>query len=57
MSGSGTSDDGAWYFHFAQNEATPTQSYFILCNELPSKLVFGVMNGQPQYVVNGFEVK
>jgi hypothetical protein len=57
MSGSGTSDDGLWYFHFAQNEATPTQSYFIFCNELPSTLVFGVMNGQPQYVVNGFEIK
>jgi hypothetical protein len=52
--GTGTSDDGAWYFHFAQNEATPTQSYFILCNVLPSKLVFGVMNGQPQYMVNSF---
>lgn len=52
MSGTGTSDDGTWYFCFAQNEATPTQSYFIFCDELPSKLVFGVMNGQPQYTVN-----
>jgi hypothetical protein len=52
--GTGTSDDGAWHFLFAQNEATPTQSYFISCNELPSKLVFGVMNGQPQYTVNSF---
>ncbi len=50
--GSGTSDDGNWYFVFAQNEATPTQSYFIFCKELPSKLVFGIMNGQPQYIIN-----
>jgi hypothetical protein len=55
--GSGTSDDGVWHFRFAQNEATPTQSYFILCNELPSKLVFGVKNGQPQYMVERFEIK
>jgi hypothetical protein len=52
--GTGTSNDGIWYFLFAQNEATPTQSYFINCNELPTKLVFGVMNGQPQYTVNSF---
>jgi hypothetical protein len=51
--GTGTSDDGVWHFLFAQNEATPTQSYFIGCNELPSKLVFGVLNGQPQYTVEG----
>lgn len=52
--GTGTSNDGVWYFLFAQNEATPTQSYFIFCHELPSRLVFGVMNSQPQYMVNCF---
>jgi hypothetical protein len=52
--GNGTSNDSAWYFLFAQNEATPTQSYFIFCNELPSKLVFGVMDGQPQYMVKSY---
>jgi len=52
--GTGTSDNGDWHFMFAQNEATPTQSYFVFCNELPSKLVFGVMNGQPQYLVDRF---
>lgn len=57
MSGSGISDGDTWYFHFAQNEATPTQSYFIFCNELPTRLVCGVMDGQPQYIVDSFEVK
>jgi hypothetical protein len=49
-SGSGTSDDAAWWFMFAGNEATPTQSYFIFCDRLPSRFVFGVYRGQPQYV-------
>lgn len=49
--GSGPSDDQNWWLMFAQNEATPTQSYFIHCKQLPSKLLFGVNGGQPQYVV------
>jgi hypothetical protein len=54
MSAEGVSDDGAWYVMVAQNEATPTQSYYINCEILPSKLVFGVNNGQPQYMVDKF---
>lgn len=49
--GQGPSDDNNWWMMFAQNEATPTQSYFMHCSELPSQLAFGVHNGQPQYVV------
>lgn len=45
------STDGLWWMVFAQNEATPTQSYYVSCNKLPSKLLFGVLNGQPQYLV------
>ncbi len=41
--------DGAWWVKSAGDEATPTQSYFVLCEELPSTLVFGVWNGSPQY--------
>jgi hypothetical protein len=48
-SGDGPSDDGAWWIMFAQNEATPTQSYFIGISLLPSSLFFGVHNGSPQY--------
>ena len=49
--GEGTSDDGKWFYITAGNEATPTQSYYIFCYELPSKLVFGVENSKPQYTV------
>jgi hypothetical protein len=49
--GSGPSNDGAWFLFYAQNEATPTQSYFIFCTELPSAIAFGVMNGGPQFTV------
>lgn len=54
MSGTAESEDGVWYFMFAQNEATPTQSYYISCDNLPSQLVFGVNGGQPQYLVDKF---
>ncbi len=46
-----TSDDGGWWIKFAANEATPTQSYYIFCRELPSILIFGVKDGAPQYRV------
>lgn len=49
--GAGNTPDGQWAFAFAANEATPTQSYFIFCDELPSKLLFGV-NGGTQFVVD-----
>ncbi len=45
------STDGEWYVMTAGNEATPTQSYFISCRNLPSKLIFGVEKGQPQYLI------
>jgi hypothetical protein len=44
----GTCDE--WTFCSAQNEATPTMSYYLLCMERPSKLLFGVYEGT-QYVV------
>jgi hypothetical protein len=45
-----TSDDGQWWIMYAQNEATPTQSYFLFVNKLPTQIAFGVHNGQPQYL-------
>lgn len=50
--GSEPSEDGNWWLMFAGNEATPTQSYYIHCNQLPSKLLFGVNGSQPQYIVS-----
>lgn len=51
MTGNCVSEDGNWWMLFARDEATPTQSYYILCDILPCELVFGVHNGQPQYLV------
>jgi TIR domain-containing protein len=47
----GVTDDGQWYFTHAGDEATPTQSYYIFCKEIPTKLVFGTLNGQ-QYILD-----
>jgi len=49
LTGEAMSDDGRWWLLFAANEATPTQSYYIFCNKLPSVLIFGVDGGSPQY--------
>jgi hypothetical protein len=51
MYGSGESNDKKAYGMYAQNEATPTQSYYISCQKLPSKLFFGVYGGLPQFEV------
>jgi hypothetical protein len=40
-----------WAICSAQNEATPTMSYYLFCKELPSKVLFGIYNGI-QYVQN-----
>ena len=57
MSGDGPSSDGKWWIEFAGDEATPTQSYYLLCQSLPSELVFGVSNGQLQYRVKTSEIR
>ena len=49
MTGSCLSDNGRYWIMFAGNEATPTMSYYVGCNTMPSQLVFGVNNGQPQF--------
>lgn len=48
--GTGEGTSGDWAFYFAQNEATPTMSYYIFCSELPSKLLFG-SDGGVQYTI------
>lgn len=47
---SGTTADGVWSFISSAAEATPTQSYYLLCDEMPTRILFGVFNGQPQFV-------
>jgi len=52
MTATGTSTDGDWWIMSAQDEATPTQSYFLLCTSMPSKIMFGVRDSQPQYLIS-----
>ena len=41
-----------WFGMAADNEATPTQSYYLHCNQLPSRVLFGVnTDAKRQYVV------
>jgi len=54
--GEAPSSNDAWWVMFAQNEATPTQSYFIHCNELPSRLAFGINGGRQQYIVGDLQL-
>jgi len=44
--------DGEWWIMFSNDEASPTQSYFVFCKGVPSRLVFGQRGDQgPQYSV------
>jgi hypothetical protein len=54
--GEAPSSNDAWWVMFAHNEATPTQSYYIQCNELPSRLAFGVKGGQPQFIIDDLQL-
>lgn len=49
--GESESNNQRWWRVYAGNEATPTQSYYIFCKELPSILIFGVEGGAIQYQV------
>ncbi|MGE5809769.1 MAG: toll/interleukin-1 receptor domain-containing protein [Nitrospirota bacterium] len=49
--GEAPSSNDTWWVMYAQNEATPMQSYYIHCIELPSRLAFGVNGGRPQFTV------
>lgn len=52
MQGSRRGPDPAnqWWVTGADNQASPTMSFYINCDRLPSKLVFGVYGGQ-QFIV------
>lgn len=49
--GDGASSDNRWWMIVAGNQATPTQSYYVWCEELPRELLFGVKGGSLQYHV------
>jgi len=52
MSGEGPSVDNSLWIVGASNQSTPTESYYIWCETLPTALVFGVNGRQPQYAVD-----
>jgi hypothetical protein len=54
--GEAPSSNDAWWVMFAENEATPMQSYYIKCDELPSRLAFGVNGGQPQFIIGDLQL-
>ncbi len=41
LSGEGTTKDSQWHFIKSGNQATPTQSFYLFCGELPSRIAFG----------------
>lgn len=41
-----------WWLMFASNEVSPTNSIFLMCDILPSKICFGVHDGDDQYLVD-----
>lgn len=49
--GDGPSPDNSMWLMHAGNQSTPTESYYIWCKQLPSKLVFGVNGRPPQFTV------
>jgi hypothetical protein len=50
--GSEKSSDGNLWMMAAGNQATPNDSYYIWCKELPTSLMFGVSGRSPQYHVS-----
>lgn len=52
--GETTTEDGLWWGRITQDSATPIQSYFLFCDVLPTKLMFGVFGppGSPLYQVD-----
>jgi len=51
MVGEGLSADGASWIMYAENEATPTLSYYLFCRQLPSRIEFGPSDGGERFSV------
>jgi hypothetical protein len=56
MGGEGMSNDKKWFMLTSQTEGTPTQSFYLFCKMIPSKIYFGVFNGHPQYQIKTIEI-
>lgn len=50
--GEGFTNDGKWNFVYSGNEASPTQSYYLFCKQLPPSILFGVYGSSTQYILN-----
>ena len=49
--GDGPSPDNSMWVMYAGNQSTPTESYYIWCRHLPTKLIFGVSGRLPQFTL------
>jgi len=47
---SSPSEDGKFWLEIANHEATPTMSFYVQCEQLPSQLLFGTLGG-PVYIL------
>ena len=45
------SPDGQWWILAIDNLVTPSQSCFLFCNTLPTKIAFGILDGKTEFVV------
>ena len=43
---------GIWWICSAQDEATPTQSYYLFCDRLPSQIIFGELDSERQFTID-----
>ena len=50
--GSCESADGQYWLEYCSNSVSPSESCYMRCRTRPSRVAFGVYNGQPQYSWN-----
>ena len=50
LAGAGGGTNPEWAFQFADNVATPTTSYYVVCKTPPSQLLFGPRFGQQFFI-------
>lgn len=50
--GAGQLSSGPYWALWSHNVATPGESCYLLCDRLPSRMIFGVHKGEPQFQVS-----